>query len=220
ITGALGGEYIESIVLNLESTWEESDCYTPFICFLSTGSDPTVMIEALAKSLNMEYHSISMGQGQEAHASSLMEEAMKAGHWLLLQNCHLSLNFCQEIFVILSDKPQVNKNFRLWITTEIHEQFPIGLLQISIKFTNEPPQGIRASLTRTYANVSQDMLDYCNTSEWPKLLYATAFLHTVVQERRKFGALGWNIPYEFNQADFQASIQFIQNHLDDLDVKK
>ena len=52
------------------------------------------------------------------------------------------------------------------------------------------------------------------------MYYTVAFLHTTVQERRKFGPLGWNIPSEYNQGDFNASSQYVMNLLDNLDLKR
>ncbi|VDP88481.1 unnamed protein product [Echinostoma caproni] len=113
-----------------------------------------------------------------------------------------------------------HERFRLWVTTEEHKSFPINFLQVAIKFTNEPPEGIKANLYRTYSEVTQDFLDTCVQKVLRDLLYALAFLHCTAQERRKFGPMGWSIPYEYNQSDFNASVQFIQNHLDSLEFKK
>ena len=54
------------------------------------------------------------------------------------------------------------------------------------------------------------MLDAVNRQDWRQLLFVMCFLHSIVQERRKFGPIGWNVPYEFNQSDLSACTQFLQ----------
>ena len=220
VAEALGPSFNDAPMLDLEAMLAESDCRKPMLCILTTCSDPSLKIEQLAKHKEVEIQSLSMGQGQEVHAQKLLVDSMANGNWLLLQNCHLSLPFCHELLDFVMEMEAIHPAFRLWITTEVHAQFPINLLQTAIKFTNEPPQGIRASLKRTFADMSQDLLDYSAAASWPVLLYSLAFLHTTLQERRKYGTLGWNLQYEFNQSDLAVSIQCVQNHLDDMDPKK
>ncbi|XP_077975281.1 dynein axonemal heavy chain 8-like [Styela clava] len=220
IGDAMGKRYADPVLLNLEEMHLESTIRVPMVCLLSQGSDPTNQISDLSKKKNIEVRAISMGQGQEVHARRLVSTLMQTGGWALLQNCHLGLDFMDELLETVQTSENVHAAFRVWITAEEHPKFPITLLQSSIKFTNEPPQGVKAGLMRTFASISQDQLDVNNLPQWKPLLYAIAFLHTSVQERRKFGPLGWNIPYEFNTSDHFATVQFLQNHLDDLDPKR
>lgn len=127
--------------MNYEVIFEESRPNTPLICFLSMGSDPTPNIETLAKRNMIQCRSISMGQGQEVHARKLMAKCMSEGGWVLLQNCHLGLEYMTELFLAIIETENIHEDFRVWITTEVHTLFPISLLQISLQFTNEPPQG-------------------------------------------------------------------------------
>ncbi|CAH8665291.1 unnamed protein product [Schistosoma haematobium] len=215
----LGRKFAEGFVLDLDGVYHESTPLWPIVGLLSTGSDPTTQIELLAKKYRVDCKIISMGQGQEIHAKRLVSNLLTTGGWILLQNCHLSLAYVAELLSQITEIEHIHPEFRLWVTTEVHTQFPISFLQTSIKFTNEPPQGIRAGIKRTYATFTQDYLDINNRPQWKPMIYAISFLHTTVQERRKFGSLGWNIAYEFNTSDLNASLQFVQNHLDDMDPK-
>ena len=86
---------------------------------------------------------------------------------------------------------------------------------MSIKVTNEPPKGLKAGLQRSYTViVDQDRIERIETSTWRTLLFSLCFTHSVIQERRKFGPLGWSVPYEFNDGDLNASIMFLEKHLD------
>ena len=219
IAETLGTKFTESVPLNMEATWAESNCKTPLICLLSAGSDPTKLIEELAKKKKIKLQGVSMGQGQEVIARRLISQAVLEGSWVLLQNTHLGLGYLQEVESFLLNQ-EISPDFRLWITAEPHPQFPIGLLQMGIKITNEAPVGMKAGLRNSYAGISQDLLESVGRYEWRQLLFAMCFLHSVVQERRKFGPIGWCVRYEFNASDLGACTQFLQNHILEMDSKK
>ena len=55
-------------------------------------------------------------------------------------------------------------------------------------------QGLKANMLRTYTRFSEAYLHECaKPSEWRRLLFGLSLFHAVVQDRRKFGPLGWNI---------------------------
>eukprot|EP01059_Diplonema_ambulator_P031435 TRINITY_DN5765_c0_g1_i5.p1 TRINITY_DN5765_c0_g1~~TRINITY_DN5765_c0_g1_i5.p1 ORF type:complete len:4657 (+),score=1802.33 TRINITY_DN5765_c0_g1_i5:140-14110(+) len=219
VADTLGPEFSESPTLNLDELVETTDPLTPTVFILSAGSDPTQMISNMGRKRRKIVRDISMGEGQEALAMAAVHQVLPSGDWALLQNCHLSIGFLvslEEYLLECKGDESIHPEARIWITAEPTAKFPIGLLQISNKLTNEPPAGLKAGLKRTFAagsqGVTQELIEAFRRPEWKPLLFAQAFLHSMVQERRKFGPIGFCVPYEFNQGDLSSSLMFLSNH--------
>jgi len=144
IRDALGPEY-GSVPIELDAAYAETAPNIPVVFLLSLGSDPTANVDALSRKLKISLMTTSMGQGQDVYARRNIQTAQQTGAWVLLQNCHLCLDFMAEIETIVATMKDAHKDFRLWISTEAHDRFPIGLLQASLKIAFEPPQGIKVS---------------------------------------------------------------------------
>ena len=56
---------------------------------------------------------------------------MSEGGWVLLQNCHLGLDYMDELLETINTTETIDASFRCWITTEVHPKFSINLLQVS-----------------------------------------------------------------------------------------
>merc|ERR1719375_400086 len=95
-----------------------------------------------------------------------------------------------------ADPEEVHAFFRLWLTAMPSPEFPISTLQIGVKLTVEPPKGLRSALVRTYLGFEEDWFESCTRpKEFKKLLFGLSFFHALILDRRKFGAIGWNVAY-------------------------
>lgn len=69
----------------------------------------------------------------------------------------------------------------------------------------EPPNGLKLNMRATFFKIAHETLMGCPHPTYRSLVYVLSFFHAVVQERRKYGKIGWNVSYDFNESDFQVS---------------
>uniref|UniRef100_A0A8C4N1H9 Dynein heavy chain 10, axonemal n=1 Tax=Eptatretus burgeri TaxID=7764 RepID=A0A8C4N1H9_EPTBU len=216
VSTTTGEKYVQPPVVSFENILEQSCPTSPIVLILSPGSDPAGDLTKLAERKRFDTARLcflAMGQGQEKSALQLLENSVKQGSWLMLQNCHLLALWLRDLEKALQRISKTHPDFRLWLTTEPTPLFPIGILQNALKVVTEPPSGLKLNLRANFFRISNKMLMSCPHQAFPSLVYVLAFFHAVVQERRKYGKMGWNVPYNFNESDFQVCLEILNTYL-------
>ncbi|XP_072845880.2 dynein axonemal heavy chain 1 isoform X2 [Pogona vitticeps] len=220
VAANLGQSFIEPQTANLSVVFKESAATTPLIFVLSPGTDPAADLYKFAEEMKFskKLSAISLGQGQGPRAEAMMRSAMERGKWVFFQNCHLAPSWMPSLERLIEgiNPDKVHRDFRLWLTSLPSNKFPVSILQNGSKITIEPPRGVKANLLKSYTSLSNDFLLSCSKeTEFKSLLFSLCLFHANALERRKFGPLGFNIPYEFTDGDLRICISQLKMFLDE-----
>jgi len=103
--------------------------------------------------------------------------------------------------------------FRLFLSADPSNGVPIGILDRSIKLTNEPPAGLKANMKRAWSYFSKEEIED-KDAKIKSILFALCYFHSIVIERRRFGPKGWNMMYPFNMGDLRDSYLVMNRYME------
>ncbi|CAK7310997.1 Dynein axonemal heavy chain 6 [Vulpes lagopus] len=227
ITEKMGNDYVLRMGLNLKEPYKESTAITPLILTHTHGIDPTNTVLKFAQELKggtSHVTMISLGPGQATKAEELIMKALpRAAQWVFLQNCHLAASFMPRLCTIIesfnSPDVTIDPEFRLWLSSKSDSSFPIPILQKSLKITVENPPGLKSNLLQTFGysgsgEVTEEIFEKPDCGPWwKKLLFSLCFFNALINERKNYGILGWNIAYKFSSSDLEVAIKMLENAL-------
>lgn len=135
---------------------------------------------------------------------------------MLLQNCDLLPKWLKELEKILENQVKNNrvlKEFWLWLTTKPSNSFPLGILQNATKIVTEPPDGLKFNMRAVANKLTDENLAESQHHVFKPLIYVLCFFHAILLDWRKFGKIGFNVSYDFNESDFWISFKLLNMYL-------
>ncbi|XP_068982290.1 dynein axonemal heavy chain 7-like isoform X4 [Bombus flavifrons] len=226
IENMLGNTQNHSPKIKISQSYAESSYLTPLLFILPASLTPLSIISTYAntKGYLSKFVSLSMSKGEEKKAEFLIKRAQKEGGWVFLQNCHLVTHWLANLEKICDNCNISNSSldYRLWLSSCSINEFPISILQNSIKIMHDYPLNIKETLLNIYQSepiINKEFFEGCPGKDkiFLKLLFTICLFHVIIQEREHFGFQGWNIPYKFDHTDLKISIMQLQNFINNAD---
>ena len=217
----LGRQFVEFVSFDLKKAHERSltaKKYRPVLIISSSNIDPWPYIEQLAG--DRPLLQISLGKGQISRAKEKVLKGVNEGYWVYLGNMHLSKAFMKElerVIEYINSQSVKNSNFQLFLSTKAVPYIPLSLLHDCVKITLEPSKGIQPNMHKIITNLipeytvkeSKDAFE--EFFRYKKLVFALSWFHTILNERKRFKSLGWNVDYEFTDSDFVFSEKVLRD---------
>jgi dynein heavy chain len=217
-----GPGMLSQVTLDMKSLLRDSlDATVPIMLVLAAGGDPMSGLMALADEMNMadRVDTLSLGLGIGKRATELIDAGRAGGRWVVLQNCHLFGDWMPELDRIIeaysaaaaAGRRSVHQAYRLWLTTVPSDVVVPSLMLRSAKSVVEPPRGIKANLASTISGhpLSDPTFfdNHVRPKEFKRLAFSVCLMHAVLLARAEYGAVGWNVPYKFNEADLGITLR-------------
>jgi dynein heavy chain len=115
----------------IREAYDDSKSDTPIFFFVVHSVNIKELIEKFLEIKNagmgpkIPIRPFSMSKGIEDEVKEMLDKAVHAGEWLLLENMHLVEDwlpqFMEKYNSLMADKNNVSPKFRLWLTSIPHE---------------------------------------------------------------------------------------------------
>lgn len=208
----------------LDQSFEDSSPSIPLYFILSPGADIVSDVDKLAikygKVKGLDYHNISLGQGQDKVAMEKLEIGNRQGHWIFLNNVHLMPRFLTVIEKKIEEYEVqgTHPDFRIMFSSDPSTAIPVSILDRCIKLTSDPPSGLKANLKQAVASFSRETYEELE-SRTKGILFGLCQFHAVMVERKKFGTKGFNMMYPFSIGDLVCSTAVLRNYMESAPAK-
>ncbi|XP_052864637.1 dynein axonemal heavy chain 2-like [Anopheles cruzii] len=227
----LGTRYVITASVNpLEDAFRESSARTLILLLVRDSSNPLPGVQRLGRSVNSILEHMTMSHGRLESFVELLERCVAHGSWLYVGDCHLSEPFLKQLpqVVVFLKRLHPQSQFRLWLSCQPHEAFPVSVLQSCIKLAYEEPKGIKHTMRHLYEELGEARFKKSSSAlkedgtqtHYKRLLFTIAFLHGLLAGRRNFQQLGWIEPCHFVNSDFSLAERLLAYALDKLPVAK
>ena len=106
-------------------------------------------------------------------------------------------------YILASVKEDAHLDFRIFLISDEALQ-STEIMQMSWKICLKIPKGIKNNLMQGFSEFEDEKPN--NPIYYP-LIFSLCLMHAVIQNRKNYGTIGWNVPYNFSVQDLNTTIQ-------------